>query len=231
MSRQPITEVLEDSRSADTRFAVPPDVEFTIDKRPARLLDLSAIGARFEHADRLAPTADALHVRWRGTDVAVAIRVMRSEVVDRRGAHLVYVTFVRFTVDDELADWVIGSILSAAEAAAARAETNPLSLDESWTQKFRFVREEEGDGGLPYAQYSLTGRGWEESHSASPEQPENGFTLERNDSDFKTIQRIFERADMPTRKALRIAIAKRLKHADPAEARGVGELLRAPTAR
>ncbi len=229
----------EERRGAE-RVRIPVGVETTVSGVAVRLLELSAIGARIEHEERFSLNAPQLRIAWGGTSVTLPVQIARAEIAGRRGSRLVYQSGIRFTAVDAEVESVIGSILGWAEASppavpevlpeavataasatperpiappqphAAAPAANRPSLDDSWTRQVRFFKEDLEEDQLPYAQFRLTATGWEKNYVASPEQPEDGFTIARGALDFAELQKSFEYADPDTRRMMQIALESKL---------------------
>jgi hypothetical protein len=210
----------EDRRRA-SRFEAPAGIEATVSGAPVRLLDLSSVGARVEHEERFPLTSAHLHITWRGQKANISIRAARSEIIGRRETRLVYATGVQFVDVEPPAESVIASILSAAQGGASpsvvQEELPPISpinkvdedvLDDSWIRQV-FTRDDLEEG-LPYSQFRLTENGWVKSYVATPQQPSDGFTIERGDMEFHELQRTFESVDPDTRRMMQIALESKL---------------------
>ncbi len=167
-------------------------VEMSVDGCPVRLLDVSPIGARLEHDRRFRADARALRITGRGTTTSIVVRAIRSEVIDRRASNLVYVTFVRFADPSQRADEIIAALMRPADDDVFDVETFDDRLD------------------LPYVRYQFRDAQWQMSYEAVPDQPADGFTLLRADTEAEVLCRIFECADGTTRDALRSAIEAKL---------------------
>jgi hypothetical protein len=209
---------LPDRRDA-SRQRVPPDLVAEIEGVPVRVLDLTMIGARVEHQGRFLLTAPQLHITWKGASAAARVQVVRSEIVGRTAAGLVYRTGLRIMSMEEAAESLIAAIL--ADPDATPVETAPVppskppeppSLDDTWVRQVQFLREEIEDD-LPYAQYRLQASGWRKEYVAEPAQPADGFTIKRGRDDFHELQRAFEAADPDTRAMMRVALQTELQKA------------------
>ena len=202
----------EHERRRAARFAVPPDVEASVSGTPVTLLDLSTIGARIEHEERFSLTAPQLRITWQGQAASIPIRVVRSEIAGRRESRLIYHSGVQFVSMSSDADGVIASILRRPDATPPRPAPPPLpppAFDDTWIRRVNIFREQSDDD-LPFAQFRLTPGGWEKSYVASPWQPEDGFTIRREERDFDELQRTYEVADPETRRMMRIALEAKL---------------------
>ncbi len=209
----------------------------------ARLLELSALGARIEHEGRIPLNAPQMRIAWGGTTVLLTVQIARAEIAGRRGSRLIYQSGVRFKAINDEASSLIASILATADPvpvitepvpavevpaeevgneagagpgvapprpdAPVRAAIGP-PLEDSWTRQVRFFKDDLEEDDLPYAQFRLTPTGWEKNYVASPEQPQDGFTIARNDLDFAELQKTFECADPDTRRMMQIALESKL---------------------
>jgi hypothetical protein len=224
---------MDEERRGAARFELPEGIYATVSGLAVRILDLSAIGARIEHEERLPLAAPQLQIAWREAVAILPVKIARAEIAGRRGSQLIYQSGVRFISKDAQAEAVIASILGWADATpapenapAAQAEevtpaaTAPasqpavppmerLSLDDSWTRQVRFFKDDLEEH-LPYAQFRLSATGWEKNYVASPEQPEDGFTIARNELNFAELQKTFELADPETRRMMQIALESKL---------------------
>jgi hypothetical protein len=205
----------EDRRGAP-RHPVPDGVTAEIGGIGVRLLELSLIGGKAEHSERFPLAAPKLSMTWRGSKISVAVRAARSEIVGRNAVQLVYHTGFYFPDLPPDAQGFIASILGQSESAPAPpVEPAPVpatparSADDSWTRQVYLLRHEL-DEDLPYAQFRLTPTGWQKDYVATPAQPEDGFTINRERHDFDELQRTFEIADGETRRMMQIALESQL---------------------
>lgn len=208
---------MEERRQAP-RTSLPEGIEASVSGSAVTVVELSAAGARLEHEARFPLLSPRLTLTWRGIVAEVPFQVVRSEIVGRRSGTLVYGSGIQFAeLHDSAAD-VIAAILGRGEQResemtepVARERLEPVkSRDDSWTRQVRFLKDDLGDDHLPYAQFRLTTTGWEKEYVSSPEQPEDGFTIDRSDADFAELQRTFEVADPETRRMMRIALETKL---------------------
>jgi len=210
-------------RRGAPRHAVPEDVVAEIGGVPAKLLELSLIGAKVEHHDRFSLVSTQLAMTWRGNAASVAVRAARSEIVGRQGARLVYQTGLYFVDLSSIARGFIASILDdetlSAEVIPAKpdtpeppgaAESERRSPDDTWTRRVQLLKQEL-DEDFPYAQFRLGSMGWQKEYVESPAQPADGFTIPRQRHDFHELQRAFEAADEETRRMMQIALESQLK--------------------
>lgn len=192
-------------------MVLPSGIDATVSGVPVRILNLSAIGALFEHDERFTIPGARFEVVWNGQRASLAIRVIRSAIIGRRETRLTYQTGVQFTSTDASSDGVIASILRIGDPAPVAPEPKKASvLEDSWTRQISFLPHDSEDD-LPYAQYLLMPSGWVKQYVESAAQPDGGFTLARDDRDFQILQRAFEKGDAETRRRLQQGIAAKLK--------------------
>jgi len=193
-------------------------IETTVNDVPVRVLELSAVGARLEHEQRFPLSEPRLRLRWHDLIVDVAMRIVRSQIIGQREAKLVYETGVTFENAGADAERVIAGITgegAADETAEASVSAKPKEaqprpvLDDTWTRAVHFLKSDVEDD-LPYAQFRLRDSRWTKEYVSTPEQPEDGFTIPSDQTDFAELQRTFECADPETRRMMRIALQSQL---------------------
>jgi len=190
-------------------MALPAAIDATVSGVPVRILNLSAIGALFEHDERFTIPGARFEVVWNGQRASLAIKVIRSAIIGRRETRLTYQTGVQFASTDAASDGVIASILRIGDPAPSAPAKSDV-LEDSWTRQISFLPHDSEDD-LPYAQYLLMPSGWVKQYVDSAEQPDGGFTLARDDKDFQILQRAFEKGDAETRRRLQQGIAAKLR--------------------
>ena len=205
---------MTDDRRAAPRYAVPQGLTAEIGGVPAKLLELSMVGAKVEHFDRFVLTAPQLSITWNGQKVTVPVRVARSEIVARRGSKLVYQSGLFILSMDSTTQALISSILREGHEPEALPVPVPKPKveigEDTWTRKVQFLRHELDDD-HPYVQFRLTPTGWQKDYVSTHVQPADGFTIKRDRHDFDELQRTFERADPETRRMMQIALESQLQ--------------------
>jgi hypothetical protein len=132
-------------------------------------------------------------------------------VVGRRESKLLYQSGLQFTNVDEQAHGVITSIIKWAAPAEEKSAAKPaISFDDSWVRQVNDFLQRDPEDDLPFAQFRLTASGWVKEYVGSPEQPADGFTLARGDTDFAELQKTWEYADPETRRMMQIALESKL---------------------
>lgn len=203
---------MPEERRKAARLALPETVRATVADVPVGILELSTIGARIEHHQRFPLQGPVLRLQWNRSEVLLPFRAMRSQIVARREADLIYHSGIEFVNLDREKQGVIASILQWAAQSAVRIEpakpAPPATMDDTWTRQIQFLRTDPED--LPYMQFRLGEHGWMRELVASPEQPDDGFTIPRNEAGFEELQKTFEIADPATRQMMRIALQSKL---------------------
>jgi hypothetical protein len=199
--------------------AIEPEIDARVSGVPVRIAELSAVGARIEHEGRFVLNNPELQIILNGAAMALPVRVVRSEIVGRKESKLTYRTGIQFTGDPLLAESLLSAVLGPVESKTAdsaplrppqpKAPPQP-QIDDTWTRRVKFLDSDPEDK-LPYAQFRQTADGWKKSYTASPEQPQDGFTIPRDQRDFPELQRTFECADPETRRMMQIALLAQLE--------------------
>jgi hypothetical protein len=198
-------------RKAD-RSTLPDPLPVRVGLTTGRIVDLSMIGARIEHEEKLTVGAivdlELQGVRFKG-------RVARSEISGRKGGVLVYQSGIHFPELDPAVSGTIASILRGGEEPKA-AVTPPAPAPESARSPaasgggsmFFAVDDEET---MPYIMLRFRENRWSKHYTATPQQPDDGLTVSRDQAgEIDMLQRTYETADPETRRMMRIAMAAQL---------------------
>lgn len=195
-----------DRRKAE-RSTLPDPLPVRIGLTTGRVLDLSIIGARVEHEEKLTVGAlvdlELRGVRFKG-------RVARSEISGRKGGVLVYQSGVHFPELDPAASGLISSILRGGKEAQPEppAAVAPSPAPGGGGSMFLPVDDEET---MPYIMLRFRDSRWSKHYTATPQQPEDGLTISRDQAkEIDMLQRTYETADPETRRMMRIAMAAQL---------------------
>jgi hypothetical protein len=216
---------MAEERRRAVRSSLPESIPATISGISVRLIELSAIGARVEHEERLPIGSSEVRFTWRGEAMKVPARIVRSEISGRRDSRLVYSSGIHFPESVDATSAVIASILqwaagvpqeestpveeTAAQPSTPAAEAPVSTLDDSWRRRTLFVPDDSDDD-LPFAQFRFIDGHWVKDYVESPDQPDDGFTIPRDQTDFPELQKTFELADEDTRRMMRIAMGAKL---------------------
>ncbi len=205
---------MDRERRKAERSTLPDPLPVRIGQTTGRVVDLSPIGARVEHEDKLTVGAlvdlELQGVRFKG-------RVARSEISGRKGGTLVYQSGIHFPELDPEVSGVIASILRGgheAQPAAPAPEPPVVAPSPAPPAKtgggsmFLPVDDEET---MPYIMLRFRDRRWSKHYTATPQQPDDGLTISRDQAaEIDMLQRTYETADPETRRMMRIAMAAQL---------------------
>ena len=188
-----MTALHKDDRRGVERYAPPKPVPASFGGFAAKIVEISLIGCRIEHTDRLPPRAKmALRFSWRGTQVRIDGTVIRSELASV-GGKPAYVSGLEFgdspPVLREITDWLRRSVKNAEppapEAPDAVEEPELLSAQ--------------------YLQCTLAEGQWFKYFVDKPAQPAEGFTIRApdNEREVELLCRAYEQADAAKRRTMR----------------------------
>jgi len=207
---------MDRERRKAERSTLPDPLPVRIGSTTGRVVDLSMIGARVEHEDKL--TVGAL-VDLELQGVRLKGRVARSEISGRKGGTLVYQSGVHFPELDSEASGVIASILRGGDEARPAPEPEPPAAvapapspappaQRGGGSMFLPVDDEET---MPYIMLRFRDSRWSKHYTATPQQPDDGLTISRDQAkEIDMLQRTYETADPETRRMMRIAMAAQL---------------------
>ena len=188
-----MTALSKDDRRGVERYAPPKPVPASFGGFAAKIIEISLIGCRIEHSDRLPPRAKmAFRFSWRGTQVRIDATVIRSELTSMGGKPS-YVSGLEFAdsppVLREITDWLRRSVKSSEPEppAVAEPEEEPELLS------------------ARYLQCTLAEGKWFKYFVDKPAQPAEGFTIRapENEREVELLCRAYEQADAAKRRAMR----------------------------
>jgi hypothetical protein len=200
---------MDRERRHAARSKLPEPIAVRIGALSGRIIDLSMAGARVEHEEKL--TVGALvELDMQGTKLKG--RVARSEISGRKGGALVYQSGIHFPELDAAASRAIAALLGGDEkpapAPAPPAPASPAPASANGGSMFLPVDDEET---MPYIMLRFRERRWSKHYTATPQQPEDGLTISRDQAkEIDMLQRTYETADPDTRRMMRIAMAAQL---------------------
>jgi hypothetical protein len=198
-----------------------------------RLRELSTSGARVEHRERLVVGARVnIDLKWDAASIQLAGTVIRSEIVRRDGAALVYHSGVQFEGVDETIQNTLEEIIFNAE----RPETAPIQrrpgkvaveapvvtappparsvaqpAPAASNASSPFMAFDDDDEEKPFVILRFAGGRWSKEYADTPQQPEEGLTIPRDQlNEIDALQRTYETADPMTREMMRRAMAAQL---------------------
>lgn len=192
----------KDDRRGAERHSPPKPVPATFGGFAAKIVDISLIGCRIEHTDRLPPRARMpLKFSWRGAPVRVDGTVVRSELTSLSGKPA-YISGLEFCESADASPPVIRDIVGWLVAAAKQAETPPIAEPE---------RDEEPELlSAKYLQCTFAGGQWSKLFVDDPAQPAEGFTIRApaKDSEADVLCRAYQQADPAKRRTMRAAFQR-----------------------
>jgi PilZ domain len=202
---------MDRERRKAERSTLPDPLPVRIGSTTGRIVDLSMIGARVEHEEKLTVGAlvdlELQGVRFKG-------RVARSEISGRKGGALVYQSGVHFQELDLATSGAIASILRGGNETQPAPEPPVVAPSPALPAKsgggsmFLPVDDEET---MPYIMLRFRDRRWSKHYTATPQQPDDGLTISRDQAkEIDMLQRTYETADPETRRMMRIAMAAQL---------------------
>jgi hypothetical protein len=185
-----------DDRRGSERYTPPRPVPATFGGFDAKIIDISLIGCRIEHSDRLPPKARlSLRFSWRGSQVKVDATVVRSELTSI-GKKPAYVTGLAFCDAPEYSPPVIRDIIQW-----LMASTRPAQIE---------VEEAPEEVSAPYLRCTFTSGQWLKVFVDDPAQPKDGFTIRApaNEREADVLCRAWEHADAAKRQSMRASFEK-----------------------
>lgn len=190
-----------DERRSAERHSPPKPVPASFGGFAAKILDISLIGCRIEHTDRLPPRARfALRFLWRGAKVRVDATVVRSELTSMAGKP-VYVSGLEFG-DSADAPPLIREIVGWLAAEARKAEPPPISPPD--------VEEEPELLSPSYLRCTFATGQWSKLFVDDPAQPADGFTIRApaDEGEAAVLCRAYEQADAAKRRTMRASFER-----------------------
>ena len=215
---------MDDRRGAE-RYAPPKPVPATFGGFEVKLVEISLIGCRIEHADRLPPKAKlGLKFAWRGSQVRLDATVTRSELASVKGKPA-YVSGLQFCDNADASPPVIRDIVGYLATAAKKNEPAPQPAPVAAPLPApapapapppeipAAVEADEDEPELLSANYLCCAfsRGrWTKIYVDKPAQPTDGFTIRApaNESEADVLCRAYEKADAEKRKSMRASFQR-----------------------
>jgi hypothetical protein len=186
----------KDDRRGAERHSPPKPVTASFGGFAARIVDISLIGCRIEHTDRLPPRARMpLRFSWRGAQVRIEGTVVRSELTSVAGKPA-YVSGLEFCDSEDASPPVIRDIVGWLVAAAKKMEPHIPQPDSD---------EEPEVLSAKYLRCTFAGGKWSRLFVDDPAQPGDGFTIRApsNESEADVLCRAYEQADAVKRRTMR----------------------------
>jgi hypothetical protein len=207
----------DQQRNAE-RIPLTKPIDGTIEAADAQIVELSLIGAKVEHFNRLSMNSSAtVQFRWNNKQIKLKGKVARTEMRSIRGKPG-YASGVTFAPSPEEGPqelrWIMSTFVEAIEPDAEVAAPPPpppppppmpapfLAVDDDVEEL------DAGDEVPPYVKCEiLDDGGWQKTPTADPKQPLNGFTMLAPDdeSEVNDFCRTYEMADPETQRMIRLS--------------------------
>jgi len=208
---------MDRERRKASRSTLPDPLPVRIGSMSGRVVDLSMVGARVEHEEKLT-VGSVVDLELQGTRFKG--RVARSEISGRKGGALIYQSGIHFSELDPAVSGMIASILRVGEEpkaaepapAPAPAPTAPVpSAAKPATGGGSMFFTADDEETMPYIMLRFRENRWSKHYTATPQQPDDGLTISRDQAkEIDMLQRTYETADPETRRMMRIAMAAQL---------------------
>ena len=185
----------DDRRDAE-RYSPPRPVPATFGGFAVSIVDISLIGCRIEHVDRLPPRARlALRFSWRGSQARIDATITRSELTSLSGKKAAYVSGLQFCDAVDASPPVIRDIVGWLRDAAKKPD------DEVELLSAGFLR------------CTLASGRWTRLYVEDPTQPPDGFTIPAppNEREADPLCRAWEQADAANRQMMRATFERKTK--------------------
>ena len=211
-----------DDRRGAERHTPPKTVPATFGGFAAEIVDISLIGCRIKHSDRLpARSRMPLRFSWRGATVRLDATVVRSEMTSV-GGKPAYISGLEFCDSVDASPPVIRDIVGWLAATAAKGQqteskqpesTQPESTQPERTHVSPSVSDEIDAPELLSAEYircTLTAGKWSKLYVDRPAQPRDGFTIRTPDDEREVdlLCRAYEQADAKKRLTMRASFER-----------------------
>lgn len=199
----------KDDRRGAERYTPPKPVPATFGGFEVKILEISLIGCRIEHPDRLPPKAKlGLRFNWRNSPVRIDATVIRSELTSL-GKKPSYLSGLEFA---DLAHPVIRDIVGYLAAAAKKAEPVDEPLPDLSDEPEPEPVEELEELSANYLRCTFEGGKWSKVFVDDPTQPAGGFTIlaPNDEREADVLCRAWETADAAKRQIMRASFQKKL---------------------
>ena len=185
---------LEQKRNAE-RLPLDSPIEATASGVAVRIVELSAIGCRIEHREKISLNSTTrLRFTWKARPVDLTAKVARQQLLPG----MVFSSGLQFAKSLDAAPEVMRSIVKT-----LTAEELPAEVADVTTGPFEAVTD------LPesFVECSLVGGLWHKRSVASIKHPLEGFTtIATDDDELDMLCKTYEYADPDTRRLIRISL-------------------------
>jgi hypothetical protein len=183
-----------DQRRAAERLELKDPIEATLVDFPARIVEISLINCKLEHADKVPMSSNVmLQFEWSGEKIRIKGKLLRSEMRPVKG-NLQYVSAMQFAQSIEDAPPSLRRLIASLVPGSAEAE--------------EAVEELEPSAEIPaYVRCSWVDEEWAILRTNDPKQPLLGFTMlaPESDQEIDDFCRTFTMADPETQRMIRLS--------------------------
>lgn len=193
----------KDDRRGAERYKPPKPVPATFGGFEVKILEISLLGCKIEHADRLPPKAKlGLKFTWRNSQVRIDATAVRSEMT-ALGRKPSYLSGLEFA---DAANPVIRDIVGYLAAAAKKAEPVPEPLPEPEPV------EELEELSAAYLRCTFERGQWSKVFVDDPAQPPDGFTIPapQDEREADVLCRAWEKADAGKRQLMKAQFQRKV---------------------
>ena len=173
-----------------------------------RIVDISLLGCRIEHSDRLPPKARlALKFLWRGAQTRVEATVIRSEVTSLKKGAASYLSGLEFCDSIESSPLVIREVVGWLAGEKRKSEPPPPPIVQA------DLEDEPEILSASYLRCTLARGEWTRLFVDDPAQPADGFTIPAppTEREADSLCRAYEQADALRRQTMRASFERKIK--------------------
>ena len=226
----------EQQRNAE-RIPLKEPIEATIDSAEASVIELSLIGAKVEHFNRLAMNSIAtVQFKWKGQTLRLKGKVARTEMRSVRGK-AGYMSGITFATSAEEGPqelrWMMGTLLEPIPhepepppppppkptpppqpSVPYIPSTTPAPFLQQIDEIEDFEEIEPAAEMLPYVSCVWEEEEWIKTRTSDPKQPLSGFTMlaPETDEEVDDFCRTYEMADIETQRMIRLSFELSITH-------------------
>jgi hypothetical protein len=184
----------DQQRRAAERLPLDAPIEATASGVPVRIVELSAIGCRIEHREKLSINSTTrLRFTWKARPVDLSAKIARQQLMPG----MVYSSGLQFAKSLDAAPEVVREIVTTITAEVLPPEVVDVTSPE----------DEIVDAGENFMECSFVNGKWQKRIVTRVKQPLEGFiTMPGEESELDLLCRTYEYADPETRRLIRISL-------------------------
>lgn len=202
MSQSVVNPIQQQQLRRAERITLPEPVPAMLGELLAKIIDVSLIGCRLDHSERVAmKSVQTLRFRWRNEDVVLRGTVARCELQTVNGK-IRYVTGLQFgtSVDDAppVMRWIINSLVEAPKPA-------PAASQPPTAKRVPFLRDDDHDSLGEYLECSFVDGRWKQRRISEMRHPVQGFSiaLPVPDREVESLCRAYAQSNEEVRSRIR----------------------------